>query len=41
MQSDLTSGASMLALATVLVIALWTFRVALGGRQVWKEDFLD
>ena len=35
------AGASILALATVLAIALWSFRVALGGRQVWKEDFLD
>jgi serine/threonine protein kinase len=35
------AGASILALATVLAIALWSFRVALGGRQIWKEDFLD
>ncbi len=35
------AGASLLALATVLAIALWSFRVALGGRELWKEDFLD
>jgi serine/threonine-protein kinase len=35
------AGASILALATVLAIGLWSFRVALGGRELWKEDFLD
>ena len=25
----------------VLVVALWSFRNALGGRKVWKGDFLE
>ena len=35
------SGATIVAFATVVLLAVWSFRVALGGRQIWKEDFLE
>jgi hypothetical protein len=35
------SGAAFVALGTVLASAVWSFRAALGGRTVWKEDILE
>jgi serine/threonine-protein kinase len=35
------AGSMLTTLAIVLAIALWGFRAALGGRTVWKSDFLD
>ena len=29
------------ALAIVLILTLWTFRASLGGRTLWKGDFLE
>jgi len=29
-----------LALAAVLILAVWAFHISLGGRKLWKEDFL-
>ena len=44
MTSDLSawySRASLVVLATLLALSVWSFRAALGGRRVWKDDFLD
>ena len=35
------SGASLVALGSILAVTLWSFRAALGGRQVWKGNLLD
>jgi len=35
------SGATLFALATVLVLAIWSFRVALAGRPVLRDEFLE
>ena len=35
------SGGTIVTFLTVVILAVWSFRVALGGRQIWKEDFLD
>jgi hypothetical protein len=35
------SAASLVALGTVLALAGWSFRHALGGRRVWKGDLLE
>jgi len=34
-------GIALFALGTVVVVALWSFRVALGGRALFKDEFLD
>ena len=44
MTSDLSawySRASLVVLAALLALSVWSFRAALGGRRVWKDDFLD
>jgi len=35
------ASGTIVTFVTVVVLAVWSFRVALGGRQIWKEDFLD
>ena len=35
------SGAALIALGTILALAGWSFRAALGGRRLWKEDILE
>jgi predicted Ser/Thr protein kinase len=35
------SGATLFALATVLVLAIWSFRVALAGRPLLQNEFLE
>ena len=35
------AGTAFLGLGFVLLLALWSFRTALGGRKVLKEDFLE
>jgi hypothetical protein len=42
--SDFTawySGPTLFALATVLGLAIWSFRVALAGRRVFQDEFLE
>jgi hypothetical protein len=34
------SGATLFALGTVLVLAIWSFRVALAGRPLLQDEFL-
>ena len=35
------SEASLFALGTVLVLAVWSFRVALAGRSVLRDELLE
>jgi hypothetical protein len=35
------SGATLLAVGTVLVLAIWSFRVALAGRPLLRDEFLE
>jgi hypothetical protein len=44
MTTDLSawySGTMLFALGTVLALALWSFRVALAGRPLLRDEFLD
>ncbi len=35
------ASTTIFALAAVLALAAWSFRIALGGRKLWREGFLD
>jgi serine/threonine-protein kinase len=35
------AGRTLFVLALVVILAAWSFRVALGRRPLWKEDFLE
>lgn len=35
------AGSTIFALATVLLLAAWSFRTALAGRPLFKEGFLE
>jgi hypothetical protein len=44
MTSDFSAwyaSVTIFALATVLILAAWSFRIALGGRKLWREGFLE
>ena len=44
MTSDFSAwyaGATIIAFATVLVLAAWSFRVALAGRKLWKAELFE